>query len=407
MADFHVLIVGAGRLPPPPLAPKSMLSANTPQSYKRYGITGLLLAQALKKANITYTLFEAEVSAEAYRPRQWGLSIHWSTPLLKRILPEDLWERVHEAQCDPFYQNPEVENLNIYDGTTGQKMNHMYNKKLTSIAPSEDGKTVTATFEDGSSYTGSILVGADGTNSKVRHLLLGEEKAIAQPASTPEKPFVFTNSTVQYKAEQALFLRQLHPTFYMCLHPEGGLFWVSPQDVPDQNDPSTWKFQLFMNWRGTTDRRNVLPELKVWASKLVDPWKSAIEWLSDDEVIETQKIAYWYPIERDNWGGRVTLAGDAAHPMVPFRGQGLSHCIADVTSLLAQLQAHLQDNSGMPLAAVINEYDAEVVARAGDEVKTSLQTMEFLMTWELVEQSPSFKRSADPNEAAMKIIGKA
>lgn len=81
----------------------------------------------------------------------------------------------------------------------------------------------------------------------------------------------------------------------------------------------TWKFQLFMNWRGIapTDRRNVLPELKAWASKLVSPWKEAIEWLPDDTVIETQKIAYWHPIERDNWGGRVTLAGDAVHPMVP------------------------------------------------------------------------------------------
>lgn len=73
-----------------------------------------------------------------------------------------------------------------------------------------------------------MVVGADGTNSKVRHLLLGDERAAAIPASTPENPFFFTNSTVQYpKAEQAKFLRQLHPTFYMALHPEGGVFWVS------------------------------------------------------------------------------------------------------------------------------------------------------------------------------------
>ncbi|CAJ2508578.1 Uu.00g136040.m01.CDS01 [Anthostomella pinea] len=399
MDDFHVLIIGAG-------------------------ITGLLLAQALEKANIRYTIFEAEVSAEAYRPRQWGLSIHWSTPLLKRILPDDLWARIHEAQCDPFYKNPDVEHLNIYDGTTGEKMNSMpepnhmrfnrarmrafctqgidYDKKIASLKPSEDGKSVTASFEDGTSVVGTLAVGADGANSKIRHLLLGDEKAAATPAS-----IVSANATVQYtKPEQALFLRQLHPTFYMALHPEGGLFWVSPQDIPDPDDPSTWKFQLFMNWRGPapTDRKNVLPELKQWATKLVDPWKSAIEWLPDDAVIETQRIAYWHPFERNSWQGRVTLAGDAAHPMVPFRGQGLSHCIADVTSLLAQVQAHLEEKK--PLAEAINDYDAEVVARAGDEVKVSLQTMDFLLTWELVEQSPSFKRSADPNEAALKIIRK-
>ncbi|KAK5130347.1 hypothetical protein LTR08_002187 [Meristemomyces frigidus] len=398
MDDFHVLIVGAG-------------------------ITGLLVAQALKKAsealehpqaNITYTIFEREDSAEAYRVRLWGLSIHWSSPLLKKILPEDLWSRIHEAQCDPHYKNPEVEHLNIYDGSTGDKLNDMpepqhmrfnrsrmrafcaqgidvqYGKKVSSIVPSENGKTVTVSFADGSSVTGSLLVGADGTNSKVRHLLLGEEKAVAQTASTPDEPFVFTNHTVQYpKAEQALFLRQLHPTFYVGLHPDGAFFW------------------LFSCWRGEApaNPRNALPELKAWTSKLVDPWKSAIEWLPDNEAVETQKIAYWDPVERDNWGGRVTLAGDAAHPMVPFRGQGLSHCIADVASLTAQLQAHLHESK--PLADAINEYDAEVVARAGDEVKTSLQSMKFLMTWDLVEQSPSFTRSIDPNEAALKILGRS
>lgn len=96
-----------------------------------------------------------------------------------------------------------------------------------------------------------------------------------------------------------------------------------------------------------------------------------------------------------------------ADGLVTVRGQGLSHCIADVTSLLAQLQAHLDPQQHKPLAEAINDYDAEVVSRAGDEVKTSLQTMHFLFTWELVEQSPSFTRSADPNDAALKIIGKA
>jgi len=96
-------------------------------------------------------------------------------------------------------------------------------------------------------------------------------------------------------------------------------------DIPSPSDPRTWRFQLFMNWRlspsspPVSDPSNVLPELKAWAPKLVDPWKSAIEWLPDDTVIEMQKIQYWQPIARDNWGGRVTLAGDAGHAMVPCK----------------------------------------------------------------------------------------
>ena len=74
-----------------------------------------------------------------------------------------------------------------------------------------------------------------------------------------------------------------------------------------------------------------------------------------------------------------------------------------MASVIAQIKEHL--GGAKTLADAIDDYDMEVVSRAGEEVNTSLQAMNFLMTWDLVEQSPSFKRSADPNEAALKIIG--
>jgi hypothetical protein len=95
------------------------------QEGKHRHCSHLLLATDYAKANIKYTVFESEVSADTYRARQWGLSIHWSTPLLKKILPTDLWARIHEAWVDPSYDNPDVEYLNIYDATTGEKMNSM------------------------------------------------------------------------------------------------------------------------------------------------------------------------------------------------------------------------------------------------------------------------------------------
>ena len=96
-----------------------------------------------------------------------------------------------------------------------------------SIEKTVDGRAITAVFEDGSAVSGSMIVGADGPSSIVRHLLLGDEKAATQPASTPDTPFTIVNAMIRYPvAEQAEFVRKLHPVFYMCLHPEGGLFMI-------------------------------------------------------------------------------------------------------------------------------------------------------------------------------------
>jgi hypothetical protein len=77
-----------------------------------------------------------------------------------------------------------------------------------------------------------MIIGADVPNSKVRRLLLGHEKAATEPASTPENPFTIINAMILYpNAEQAEFLRKLHPVFYMGLHPEGGLFMICSMSI--------------------------------------------------------------------------------------------------------------------------------------------------------------------------------
>lgn len=62
-----------------------------------------------------------------------------------------------------------------------------------------------------------------------------------------------------------------------------------------------------------------LRQLQEMAEMFSEPWKSAFAWLKDDQKVWYAPLTQWDPSlpehAWDNHGGRVTLAGDAAHPM--------------------------------------------------------------------------------------------
>lgn len=71
MADHPILIIGAG-------------------------ISGLVLAQYLKHRDIPFEIFEQDSTIDA-RSGGWGLTLHWSLPALRELLPEHLVQRFPET----------------------------------------------------------------------------------------------------------------------------------------------------------------------------------------------------------------------------------------------------------------------------------------------------------------------
>lgn len=71
-----------------------------------------------------------------------------------------------------------------------------------------------------------------------------------------------------------------------------------------------------------------LAMLKARGDEFCEPFKSAIKWIPDDTKYFESEITHWMPIGFDVMDGRITLAGDAAHPMAPsMKSPGLPfHC---------------------------------------------------------------------------------
>lgn len=94
--------------------------------------------------------------------------------------------------------------------------------------------------------------------------------------------------------------------------------------MPDgQDHPESWIFHMAMAWMGDSNHKLSYPErlalLKERAAGMGEPARSAFLWLPEDTEVHKADISYWITKPWNNHGGRMTLIGDAAHPMPPCK----------------------------------------------------------------------------------------
>ena len=174
-----------------------------------------------------------------------------------------------------------------------------------------------AHFDDGSSETADVLVGADGSGSWVRSWLLKEK------ATPVLLPFTFVNFMARYPADKVLLLDKLiHPTVDVGIHPKSMYMALMLNDKPDVEKPESWTFYILATWpRGegedhADEHKNMLEVLREKTKDWADPYKSAVELLPNDVTAKSLPLKIWAPSERwNNHIGMITLAGDAAHTM--------------------------------------------------------------------------------------------
>lgn len=153
----------------------------------------------------------------------------------------------------------------------------------------------------------------------------------------------------------------------------------------EPEDLSQWTTMWVKIWRksiapppeGVKVGQEALDYLKATTRDLAHPFQSLIDWTPDGSDCYIDEMKCWVSQPFDNRDGRITMAGDAAHPMLIYRGQGFQHAILDASQYLDAL-IKVREGAGTR-AQAISAYDADMIERGAKAVQQSLQEAEFSM----------------------------
>jgi salicylate hydroxylase len=190
---------------------------------------------------------------------------------------------------------------------------------------STEGDVAVARFANGDEIQADVVLGADGIRSTVRTNLFGED--------SPRFTGKIVYRTDPIPVDEVPGGAPSHES-HLWLGPHGAVvvFRVSSGNKINfhaHHDDDTYTNE---SWVTECDRDEVLAVHKDWHESLLRLFSASKTWYK------------WALYDRDpipQWTkGRATLLGDAAHPMLPYLGQGVCQAIEDgciLSRVLAQM----------------------------------------------------------------------
>lgn len=203
------------------------------------------------------------------------------------------------------------------------------------------GDRVALHLSNGETVEGDLLVGADGVNSAIRRALHPNERPPRSSDIIAVRGAV--HGAVRHMGDQSvIYYFDRGVEAFLARASDTGVYWalsLARELVPGaERDP-----------------RHILATMMPRLDDTFRAIAGATDDLRCDELFDRDPLPVWGT-------GRVTLVGDAAHPVLPHTGQGaaqaivdavsLGRTVADATDVAAALRAHEEDRREKTTALV-------------------------------------------------------
>lgn len=363
------------------------------------GVAGLTLAQGLRLRGVPFRIFERHAQSHIKQGHRFRISRDGQaalnsvlSPQLQDLLRRTASERSHFAPRYVDARKLEFASPEPVDPADSMPLDRTWLRMLASLELHDAidyekefdsyeiaGGLVKVKFTDGSAAHGQLLVGADGIKSRVRKQLQPDRKLLdlerwAMWGRTPvteelkrglERPDV--SSWCMYLDQESNVQMVVEPmTWSKSVYLESG------ERLPDFPDYMYWVICTAAS-QYAEDLPKTVQEKKRYLAQISETWHPALKHLLDSA---SHQLSACVPILSSKPDiqlrsprkiERVTLIGDAAHPMSPMGGSGGNTAIQNAADLARTL-----GEEGVTERSIL-DFEARMEDRAKGKIEHSFK----------------------------------